>query len=221
MIASPATLRGALKTVGGDRATAIRHDEGEFLFNFVREHSLARTLEVGFAYGFSSAYILSATSTTHVAIDPHPEQYANLGFENLAQLGLADRLHLERDVAHVVLPRLLHEGRRFDFAFVDGDHKFDTTFVEFYYLDLLVDVGGYVLFHDAWMRSIQHVASWIRHNKANYRFIDTRLSNLILVEKVDTDGRRWDHFADFGLRRPLWRGVASRMRSRLRRAGRR
>lgn len=209
-------LRRSLRTLDGDRATAIGHEEGEALFRLVRQGDLHRTLEIGFAYGFSAAYILSASHTVHVAIDPHSERYGELGLSNLAAVGVADRIQLEREPAHVVLPRLLADGRRFDFAFVDGDHKFDTTFVEFYYLDLLIDTGGIVVFHDAWMRSIRRVAAWIRTNKSNYHFIEASQPNLIVVRKTGDDVRAWHHFAEFGPRRTFAGWIRSRLVSRIR-----
>ncbi|MGO9082369.1 MAG: hypothetical protein ACLQDY_25630 [Streptosporangiaceae bacterium] len=36
--------------------------------------------------------------------------------------------------SHAVLPRLLGEGRQFDLAIVDGNHRFDAVFVDLYYL---------------------------------------------------------------------------------------
>ena len=199
-----------LATAANDGATAIHHDEGRFLFDFLVESKLTRTLEIGFAYGFSAAYIMTATGSPHVAIDPHPEAYGEMGLENLHKLGLAARCDLRRDMAHNVLPQLLAENRRFEFVFVDGDHKFDTTFVELYYLDLLVDIGGFIVFHDAWMPSIQHIAAWIRTNKLNYRFVSTPLANVIAVQKLGTDARHWTHFAPFTVRRSLWRRLLGR-----------
>jgi predicted O-methyltransferase YrrM len=213
VVPSAEALKAKLRTAAGDRATAIADEEGEFLFRLLRDRQLKRTIEVGFAYGFSAAYIIGATGSAHVAIDPNPEAYGNLGLRNLEALGLDHLCHLEQDAAHAVLPRMLASRRRFDFAFVDGDHKFDTTLVEFYYLDLLLDAGGLVLFHDAWMPSIQHVASWIRANKANYHSIDTRQANLILFGKNGDDHRAWNHFADFAVRRPLLSGIKTRVRS--------
>jgi len=86
---------------------------------------------------------------------------------------------------------------KIDFAFIDGGHKFDEIFLDFYYVDLLLNQNGYVLFHDAWMRSTQMVASWIRNNKVNYALIKTPMENLILFQKTGKDNREWYHFKEF------------------------
>jgi predicted O-methyltransferase YrrM len=202
-----AALHQKLET--GDQATSIQREEGEFIFNLLREHRIARTVEVGFAHGVSAAYILAATGSPHYAIDPYAASYGELGLRNLRALNLDSLCHVERDLAHNVLPRLSSAGRRFEFAFVDGDHKFDTTFIEFYYLDLMIEQGGYVMFHDAWMPSIQLVRAWIGANKKNYGIVEGTPGNLILVQKLGPDKRDWRHFSEFSVpRSPLARLMA-------------
>ena len=47
-------------------------------------------------------------------------------------------LDFRRDFSHNVLPQLAQEGRKFEFIFIDGDHKFDGILVDFYYAVVLV-----------------------------------------------------------------------------------
>ena len=42
----------------------------------------------------------------------------------------------------------MSEGRRFDLALVDGNHRFDAVFVDVYYLARLLRPGGIVSVHD-------------------------------------------------------------------------
>jgi predicted O-methyltransferase YrrM len=201
-VISAESLYAALHVPEDERSTAINSAEGEFVATFIGHRALSRTLETGFAYGVSAAFIMSATGAPHYAIDPRPEQYGNLGVANIEKIGLRRLLHLEADFAHNVLPRLLAQRLRFDFAFIDGDHRFDGIFMDFYYVDLLLDQSGYVMLHDVWMPSTQHVISWIRTNKKNYRFIGTPVANLVIAQKLGRDERDWAHFAEFCSHKP-------------------
>lgn len=187
-----------LKVPKNDTSTSITKREGEFIHNFIKEKNIKKTLEVGLAYGCSTAYVISATQSKHIAIDPNQDHYGNLGLRNIKKLDLSEHLIHVNDYAHNALPKLLDEGVKIDFAFIDGGHKFDEIFIDFYYTDMLLNLGGYVLLHDAWMRSTQHVISWIKKNKKNYKMIKTPIKNLTLFQKIGEDKRKWYDFKRFG-----------------------
>jgi hypothetical protein len=180
-----------------DRLTSIKQEEAEFIFSFLQENKITSTLEIGLAYGCSAAYILSATKSLHYAIDPFQERYNNLGLKNIKQMGLDGLLQLEKGCSNVILPKLLLQGGKFDFIFIDGAHKYDDIFVDFYYADLLLNQNGYILFHDIWMRSTQMVCAWINTNKSNYNFCPTPPLNFALYQKKGSDNRSWNHFNEF------------------------
>lgn len=186
-----------------DRGTAISRDEAEFLHALVARLKPKATLEVGMGYGCSAAFIISAARTVHYAMDPLQADYQGLGLRNVEKLGLAGHLRFFPEYSHTVLPRLYAEGTKVDFAFIDGGHRFDDIFLDFYYADLLLEQGGHILLHDAWMQSTQTVAAWIRANKANYREVATPRKNLVLFRKSGEDARAWNHFRYFGTRRGL------------------
>lgn len=188
-----------------DRETSITRSEAAFLQDFLAARQPKATLEVGMGYGLSAAAILSATDCIHHAMDPLQHLlYRDLGPRNLERLGLSDRLVFHREYSHAVLPRLLAEGLRVDFAFIDGGHRFDEIFLDVYYAELLVDQGGHVVLHDAWMRSTATVASWIRRNKPNFHPVPTEERNLVVFRKEGTDERPWNHFRGFGTWKSLW-----------------
>jgi len=145
-----------------DKYTPIKVIEAEYIYNLLTEKLLKNTLEIGFAYARSASHIIAATLSNHIAIDPFQSNYNNLGLSNIEKLGFNKYLTFYNDFSHIVLPKLLENEKKFDFIFIDGDHKFDGIFVDFYYADLLVNEGGYLLFHDTWMRSTQLVMSFIK-----------------------------------------------------------
>src|SRR5690349_20727698 len=168
----------------GQRLVSVSRAEGSFIHDWIRDHQLGKTLEIGLGYGASAACILSAHGGKHTCIDPYQqENYQNAGLNNLESLGFRDRTVFHQDFSHNVLPKLHAGGQKFDFVFIDGDHRFDSIFIDFYYADLLLVQGGYILFHDAWMRGTQLIAAYIRSNRPNYKQVRRVGLNLVLFQK--------------------------------------
>jgi predicted O-methyltransferase YrrM len=183
----------------GARYVSISEVEGKFIHNWIGEHQLSATLEIGLAYGASAVSIMSAHGGMHTCVDPFQEQsYQNIGLKNLEAFGYQDRLIYYQDFSHNILPRLHAEGRKYDFIFIDGSHHFDNMFVDFYFANLLLSQNGYILFHDSWMRSTQLVVSYIRHNRSNYAQNSGAGLNLIMFQKSSIRHKlAWDDFNEF------------------------
>jgi len=180
-----------------DQASPVKTVEAEYIYNFLREKGLKETLEVGLAYARSASHIIAATGSVHIVMDPFQEKYNNLGLRNIESLGFKDMLTFYNDYSHNVLPSLVKEKKQFDFIFIDGDHKFDGEFIDFYYADLLLRNEGYILMHDTWMRSTRLVSRFIKKNRKDYKYIKTHLRNFALFKKVGDDGRDGMHFREF------------------------
>ncbi len=184
---------------------SITRQEAEFIHHFLNDKKIKTSLEVGLAFGCSTAHIIAATNATHYAIDPFQKQdFNNLGLENIRNCGFGNHLRFMNGFSHHILPDLFKEKVKLDFAFIDGSHTFDDIFVDFYYIDMMLNQNAYVLLHDAWMRSTQHIHSWIKQNKKNYKTIKTPVKNLILLQKVGVDNKAWYHFKGFGTYKSLF-----------------
>ena len=187
---------------------AIPAAEGETLRErVIREHA-SRTLEVGLGYAVSTLYICDGLiqngdrNAVHVAIDPFQSaRFANCGLELLAEAGVAQLVEHHSESSQTVLPRFLDEGRVFDLAFVDGDHRFDWVFVDLVYAGRLVRPGGLVMLDDHQLPAIERAASFFTANlgwaveelspgDAHHQWIVMRTSRL-------PDRRPFDFYADF------------------------
>jgi predicted O-methyltransferase YrrM len=180
-----------------DKATPIKVNEAAFIYDFLMEKGIKKTLETGFAYGRSASHIMAATGSRHIAIDPFQEKYSNIGLQNIQKLGFEELLDFKHDYSHNILPLLNGQKKKFEFIFIDGDHKFDGIFNDFYYADMLLEQGSYVLFHDTWMRSTQLVVSFIKKNRTDYKQIKTPLRNFLLFQKTGNDNRNGMVFREF------------------------
>ena len=79
-----------------DLVSAIKTKEAEFIYLFLKEKNITKTLEVGFATGMSATHIIAATENRHITIDPHQKNYDNYGLKNIEALACLNILISDR-----------------------------------------------------------------------------------------------------------------------------
>jgi methyltransferase family protein len=84
-----------------------------------------------------------------------PDGFEGVGLQLLADAGIRDLVEFYEEDSQIVLPRLLAEGRRFDLAFIDGDHRFDAVFLDLIYAGRLVKARGIVFVDDAQLATVR------------------------------------------------------------------
>jgi predicted O-methyltransferase YrrM len=178
-------------------ATAVSHAQGLALHDLVTGHGLTRTLEIGLGYGVSAAYIMAATRSRHIAIDPYQDYYGNRALANLRRLGFESRLEHIAETSQLALPRLVAAGESADFVFIDGGHKLEEVFVDWYFSDLLVEQGGLIVLDDVVLRPIAIVGAFVRANRPDYEELEPPDSNFLVFKKIGRDERDWDDFSEF------------------------
>jgi predicted O-methyltransferase YrrM len=212
--------------------TSVPYETGALLYDIIRERGLSRTIEIGMAYGMSALFICQALRDNgaggHTAIDPAQDtSWKSIGRLNIERAGLGDLFRFFADASHTALPRLLLHGESFDFAFVDGMHLFDYTLVEFFYLDKMLETGGYIAFDDIGLPAVRKVVSFILRNRSYEIVRPQRASrglvrsamgaarrlaqeplgrdwavklmpgNVCVLRKVADDNRHWKHYKAF------------------------
>lgn len=203
---------------------AVPTDVGESLRAWVRREGAKRTIEIGLAYGISALHICEGLvanghpDARHVAIDPYQRTgpdgvgFASCGLQFLEEAGLMPVVEYHEEESQIALPRLLAEGRSFDLAFVDGNHRFDRVFLDLYYLGRLVRRGGVVILDDYELPGIARAASFfltnlgwkleeVSHSDAHRAPEDPQGRHLhhwaVLRTSNVEDVRSMDYFVDF------------------------
>ena len=156
---------------------AVGWHKGQALYHWIRRHHPRVTLETGFACGASTLFICqglqdNGSAGRHHAIDPFEStQWDYVGLDLVHQAGLTERLQFYEASSHRQLPKLLEEGLRVDMAFLDGQKLFDYLLLDCFYVDLMLPLGGVLVFDDPWLASVRKVARFLIRNRG-YRLIN-------------------------------------------------
>ncbi len=201
-------LQGQDGPVEIDPITRVDKTAGSELNRLVRESGAKKSLEIGLAYGFSTIWIMDALAEggSHIALDPFQSgMWHGVGATQARRL-TAKRFELLEDYSIHVLSDFIRAGERFDFIFIDGNHRFDDVLVDFYLADQVLEVGGLMVLDDTWMASIRTVASFVLANRA-YRPVPQRSNRMLALEKLKDDDRSWRHFRPFAVARQQTGGL--------------
>jgi predicted O-methyltransferase YrrM len=182
--------------------------EGEALREWVRREGVAHTIEIGLGYGISALFVCEGLCTNghptarHVVIDPNQAtRFANCGLQFLEEAGLAELVDHYAEESQIALPRFLSEGRRFDLAFVDGNHRFDGVFLDLAYLGRLLHPGGIVFLDDYQLPAIARAASFFLTNLGwtleEVSAADDLHQWAVLRTGSAPDTRPFDYYVDF------------------------
>ncbi len=190
------------------RSISISPGEGEALGRWVLREKATRTIEIGLAYGLSTLYICDGLvrsgrpSARHLALDPfQATRFANCGLQVLREAGVASLVEHLDEISQIALPAFLKEGRRFDLAFVDGNHRFDSVFLDLFYLGRLLPKGSVVFLDDYNLAGIRRAVSFYLRN-LDWRVEETSpegdAHNWVVLRTATTeDTRDFRYFVDF------------------------
>jgi predicted O-methyltransferase YrrM len=171
-VVDEAYRRGSVPDEAGAPMSLIPHSVdrqfGAALRDLAIGHGAERTIEVGLALGMSALFLCQAVLARggrHVAIDPfQQESWNGAGLRTLREAGVGELVEVIEEESQLALPRLVAEGREFDFAFVDGDHRFEGVFLELYFMTRLVRPRGLIVVDDMWMPSVRTAVAYVERN---------------------------------------------------------
>lgn len=180
-----------IKIIRGHEETPVSVDQCFMISELIKnnETPITKTMEVGFAFGRSALAIMDATiDRPHIAIDPYQNNgFKNYGLYNLENNNISmDRFTLVERLSQFYLPEYASNNpNTIGFVFIDGEHTFDNIFIDFYYIDMILYVGGIVVFDDIWLKAVQQIKSFILKNRNNYEEIPVDIKyNMFVFKKL-------------------------------------
>lgn len=119
------------------------------LYRTVLAERPRQVVEVGMAYGATSLAILTALETIGggrlITIDPYQNrEWKGIGVLNVERAGLTSYHTMIEEFDYLALPRLVGEGFKINFAYIDGRHNFEYALLDFFYVDKMLGPGGVV-----------------------------------------------------------------------------
>ena len=184
-----------------DGITLIGGEQGMWLYNLCLEAKPKTTLEIGLAYGYSTLYFLAAIRANgfghHTAVDPFQSRWHGIGRRQPQSLGMSDSFRFIEEKSVSALAHFTDWGETFEVIFIDGNHRFDDTFVDFTLSAELCPVGGCIVLDDMWMPSIRRVVAFIRSNRKDFEELKTPVWNIAAFRRIGEDTREWNHYVEF------------------------
>ncbi|MGB2874352.1 MAG: class I SAM-dependent methyltransferase [Gaiellaceae bacterium] len=209
---------GTVVTPDGERREltpiAVGPAEGAALRDWVRREGARRTLEVGLGFAISALFVCEGLlenggDVRHVAVDAyqfeslpgHRTLYGGVGVAILEEAGVRDLVELHVERSETALPRLLAEGRTFDLAFVDGNHRFEGVFLDLVYCGKLLEPGSVVFADDMQLTSVRRATGFCVSN-LGWRVEDEGREGghqwvVLRTGSPDAFHRPFDRFVDF------------------------
>lgn len=143
-----------------------KEDQCKFLQNIISENKYSKSIEIGFAYGVSTLAITEAifkNNGKHIVIDKFQNSggWNGNGLELIKKAGHEKNIEFYEQYCYEILPKLMLEGRKFDFAYIDSTKQFDWIFVNFFYLDKILEKDGIIVFDDVTFPGIRKVLRFI------------------------------------------------------------
>lgn len=162
--------RGYVEAEDGTRVDLHSHtrlDQCQYLQRLIREVKPETCLEIGLAFGLSALFICEELKAhggcTNIVIDKYQNDsvWQGIGLKNIAEAGHSGMVDFREDYAEAVLPRLVDQGEKVDFAYIDAGKRFDVGVVFVHYVTKLLSVGGLLVLDDCTFPGLRKLARYL------------------------------------------------------------
>lgn len=156
---------------------------GQLLYRLVQYFTPAQLLELGTSLGITSSYLALGYEEGRLHTIEGAPAIAAIAQHNFEQLGLKN-IQLHTGQFEVVLPALLQQLQRVDFAFLDGNHREEPTIDYFKSLLPFVHNDTVVVLDDIhWSAGMERAWNHISRHEAVTCSIDLFFIGLVFFRR--------------------------------------
>jgi len=155
----------------------------EILTGLAREFQTETILELGTSLGISTAYLANANFYSTVYTLEGSQSISRVAMETFAKLGLKNIKMILGDF-DITLPTLLRNIKEIDFAFIDGNHKKDSTINYFEQILPLSHKNTVFVFDDInWSNGMKEAWEIIKLNPKTKASLDFYSFGVVLLNE--------------------------------------
>jgi predicted O-methyltransferase YrrM len=155
----------------------------QLLFRMVQYYKPENILELGTSFGITTAYLACGNANAKVHTCEGASQIASIAQNNLKQLAINNVMLLQGDFAKT-LPAFFSEGKKIDFAFVDGNHRKEPTLQYFQQLLAHSTSDTILVFDDIhWSKEMEDAWSAIQQDAVVTLTIDLFFIGIVCMNE--------------------------------------
>jgi predicted O-methyltransferase YrrM len=155
----------------------------QLLFRLVNYFQPKSILELGTSFGISTLYMASAKKNAKVVTIEGCENVASIAKLNFEKAGVRN-IQLINDSFNNALPKIVESNTKFDFVFVDGNHKKESTLKYFEQILEKTDENSVIVFDDInWSEGMNEAWEKIKSHKSVTVSIDIFNMGFVFFKK--------------------------------------
>lgn len=168
------------------------HKEHLLLLNYyANTMTNARVIETG--AGNSTITFLLSNIDEIVSIAPDNELFRRI-FDFCEKNDI--KMHKLKEIisrSEDILPSLARENCKFNLALIDGAHGWPHTFIDFFYINTMLEKDSVLILDDLQLHSVKELAKWLNKETNTYKLEHT-LNKMAVFRKLDesTNFSDWD-----------------------------
>jgi predicted O-methyltransferase YrrM len=162
--------------------TSLKPKKYSQLLNRMVEFYQPKTiLEIGTSLGITTSYLAKANSNASVTTMEGAKEIAAIAQQNFQSLNISN---IQAVIGNfdAVLPSTLSQTPTLDFAFIDGNHRFDPTISYFQQIIEKANNNTIIILDDIyWSKEMEQAWNWVKNHAKVHLTIDLFAIGIVIL----------------------------------------